>query len=123
MSGLDRFVAFDKPAFTGRDAALRERDGGAGQRLVTLSVESVDAEAMTFDPIWDGERRVGFVTSGGYGHSVGQSLALGYVDPACAQVGYELDVHIVGRRTAARVIPDSPHDPTGARPRAQSGGA
>ncbi len=65
---------------------------------------------------------MGFVTSGGYGHSVGMSLALGYVDRACAQVGTELDVHVVGKRTPARVIADSPHDPAGARPRAPSGG-
>ena len=43
MSGLDRFVAFDKPGFIGRDAALRERElparpparparGGGGRR-------------------------------------------------------------------------------------------
>ena len=123
MSGLDRFVAFDKPAFTGRDAALRERDRGADQRLVTLAVDSTDAEAMTFDPVWSGAARVGFVTSGGYGHTVGASLALAYVDRALAQVGCELDVHVVGKRTPARVIPDSPHDPEGARPRAQSGDA
>ncbi|MEO9138206.1 MAG: FAD-dependent oxidoreductase [Jatrophihabitans sp.] len=123
MSGLDRFVAFDKPAFEGRDAVLRERDRGAEQRLVTLAVDSVDAEARTFDPIWSGPRRVGFVTSGGYGHSVGMSLALGYVDRHCAQVGSELVVHVVGQRTTARVIADSPHDPAGVRPRVQKGAA
>ena len=61
----------------GLNAALRERDRGAPQRLVTLVVDSIDAEAGTFDPIWSGERRVGFVTSGGYGHRLGKSLALG----------------------------------------------
>jgi dimethylglycine dehydrogenase len=121
MSGLDRFVAFEKPAFAGREAALRERDRGAGQRLVTLAVASADADAATFDPIWSGERRGGFVTSGGYGHSVGSGLALGYLDPALAEVGTELEVHVVGRRTPARVIADSPHDPDGLRPRGQEG--
>ncbi len=123
MTGLDRFVAFDKPGFTGRDAALRERDRGAAQRLVTLAVDGGGDEAGTFDPVWSGERRVGFVTSGGYGHSVGQSLALGFVDRAYADVGTELDVHVVGRRSPARVIADSPHDPEGLRPRGSGGGA
>lgn len=116
MSGLDRFVAFDKAAFVGRDAALRERDRGAARRLVTLAVDSPDAEAATFDPIWSGDRRVGFVTSGGFGHTVGTSLALGYLD-GHADVGTQLEVHVVGRRTPARVIADSPHDPDGLRPR------
>ena len=78
---------------------------------------------MTFDPIWSGDTRVGFVTSGGYGHSVGTSLALGYVDRACAHVDSEFDVHVVGKRTPARVIADSPHDPAGARARGQNGAA
>ncbi|MDQ6695884.1 MAG: hypothetical protein M3Z46_00310, partial [Actinomycetota bacterium] len=85
--------------------------------------DSIDAEARTFDPIWSGARRVGFVTSGGYGHSVGTSLALGYVEHTCAQVGTELVVHVVGQRTSARVIADSPHDPAGDRPRVHKGAA
>ena len=123
MSGLDRFVDFDKPVFAGRDAALRERDRGADQRLVTLAVDSTDAEAATFDPIWSGQRRVGFVTSGAYGHTVGTSLALGYVDRALADPGNALEIHVVGRRTPARVIADSPHDPDGLRPRGSKEGS
>lgn len=118
-SGLDRFVAFDKPAFVGRDAALRERDTGAPQRLVTLQVDgdTVGADAAPFEPVWSGERRVGFVTSGGYGHTVGASLAMAYVDTALAVPGTPLEVHVVGDRTPAVVVEDSPHDPTGSRQR------
>ncbi len=123
MSGLDRFVAFDKAAlFVGRDAALRERDAGPDQRLVTLEVASGEgpraADAGPFEPVWDGARRVGFVTSGGYGHSVGRSLALAYLDVDHTAPGTALEVHVVGVRTPADVIEDSPHDPAGRRPRA-----
>jgi dimethylglycine dehydrogenase len=117
MSGLDRFVDFDKPAFAGRDAALRERDTGSAQRLVTLEVHGGDADAGTFDPVWLGERRVGFVTSGGYGHHLRRSLALAYVDRELAEPGTHLEAHVVGVRTAVEVIPDSPYDPQAARPR------
>ena len=44
-SGLDRLVAFDKPAFVGREAALREREAGPARRLVLLEVDAVDADA------------------------------------------------------------------------------
>ncbi len=118
MSGLDRFVAFDKPAFVGRDAALRERETGPAQRLVTLEVEAEGADAGPFEPVWSGERRVGFVTSGGYGHSVGRSLALAYVDAPLAEPGTPFEVHVVGTRTPATVVADSPHDPRGLRQRA-----
>lgn len=120
MCGLDRFVALDhpeKPAFVGRDAALRERETGPSRRLVTLEVDSTDAEADTFDPVWVGYRRVGYVTSGAFGHTVGRSLALAYLEPALTAPGTELLVHVVGVRTPARVIPDSPYDPDSLRPR------
>jgi dimethylglycine dehydrogenase len=113
MSGLDRYVAFDKSDFIGREALLRERDEGTAQRLVTLTVLAKDADANPFEPVWDGERRVGFVTSGAYGHTVGESLALAYVDRAFAEPGTLLEVHVVGERRPATVVADSPYDPLG----------
>jgi dimethylglycine dehydrogenase len=118
MSGLDRFVDVDKPAFVGRDAALRERDAGPAQRLVTVEVAAPDADAGPFEPVWSGERRVGFVTSGGYGHSIGRSLAMAYIDTVLAAPGTPLEVHVVGVRRHATVIAGSPHDPAGLRTRA-----
>ncbi len=116
MCGLDRFIAFDKGEFIGREAALRERDGDtARQKLVTLEVDAVDADASGFEPVWQGERRIGFVTSGAYGHTVGKSLAMAYVDRDLAAVGTELAVHIVGDLRPCRVIAPSPHDPEGRR--------
>ena len=79
QTGLDRFIAFDKGDFIGRDAALKERDAGARRRLVTLEIDAVDADASGFEPVWHKGRRVGFVTSGGYGYTVGKSLALALV--------------------------------------------
>ena len=119
MCGFDRFIAFDKGEFVGREAALRERDGDtARQKLVTLEVDATDADASGFEPVWQGERRIGFVTSGGYGHTVGKSLAMAYVDRELAEVGTPLTVHIVGELRPCRVIAPSPHDPEGKRLRA-----
>jgi dimethylglycine dehydrogenase len=56
---------------------------------------------------------VGYVTSGGYGHTVGKSLALALVERGSAAAGTDLSVHIVGEERAARVIPASPYDPQG----------
>ena len=118
MSGLDRFVAFDKPQFVGREAALRERDHPPARVLVTLDIDAVDCDATAFEPIWVGERRVGFVTSGGYGHTIGRSLALAYLDRSVATPGTAVQVHILGVRRPATVIEDSPVDPSGSRMRA-----
>ena len=116
MSGLDRFVAFDNGGFIGADAARRERDAGPpAQRLVLLEVHATDADASADEGIWIGDRRVGFVTSGAYGHHVGMSLALAYVDSDVAASSPELTVFVVGEPRAARILPEIPYDPKGAK--------
>jgi dimethylglycine dehydrogenase len=115
MSGLARFVAFDKGEFVGREAALRERETGAPRRLVMLQVDAADADASRDDGIWLAERLVGRVTSGAYGHHVGASLALAYVDRDVIEAGPALRVDVVGEPRAARILPEVPYDPLGSR--------
>ena len=113
QTGLDRFIAFDKGDFIGRDAALKEKAAGVSRRIVTLEVDAVDADASGFEPVWSKGRRVGFVTSGGYGYSIGKSVALALLDDDFAGEGTELSIHIVGVERPARVIAASPYDPEG----------
>ena len=115
MTGMDRWIAWNKGEFTGRGAALAEREKNtAPQRLVTLEVDALDADASGYEPVWKDGRRVGFVTSGGYGHHVGKSLAMALVDVEHAQTGEELRTHVVGVEREARIIASSPYDPSGA---------
>jgi dimethylglycine dehydrogenase len=119
MTGMDRWIAWDKGDFVGRKGALAEREGREPSlNLVTLEVDALDADASGNEPVWRDRTRVGFVTSGGYGHTVGKSLAMALVDPEAANVGTELAVHIVGIERKARIIPPSPYDPAGKAMRA-----
>lgn len=119
MSGMDRFIAFDKGDFIGRSAALRERRGDPPRRrLTTLVVDACDADVSGFEPVWLGERLVGFVTSGGYGHCLGQSLAMAYLDHDVASKDVGLEVHVVGEKRRCRMIDPSPFDRDGSRMRA-----
>ncbi|MDU8929858.1 FAD-dependent oxidoreductase [Alisedimentitalea sp. MJ-SS2] len=115
MTGMDRWIAWDKGEFIGREAALAERDGnGPSKVMVTLELEDGDADASGYEPVWAGaENLVGFVTSGGYGHHLKKSLALALVDPDRAAEGTELSVHVVGVERKARVVAASPYDPQG----------
>jgi dimethylglycine dehydrogenase len=116
--GLDRFVALDKGDFTGREAALRMAGAvgaGAIRRLVLLQVDAADADAAKDDAIWLNGRLVGEVTSGAYGHHVGMSLALGYVAADVAEGRPALGVDVAGERRSARILPQVPYDPSGAR--------
>jgi len=117
-SGLARFIAYEKPSFIGRAAALKDRDTPPARQLVLLDVDALDADASFYEPIWRGEERVGFITSSAYGHTCGRSLAMGYVSAHSAQAGTPLEVTIVGDRRHCRVLAEPPVDPKGARMRA-----
>lgn len=117
MCGLDRHVAADKGDFVGRDAFLRASEAAPAERLVLLAVDTLDADARGWEPVWSGERRVGYITSGAFGHTVGLSLAMAYVETAALDAGAPLEVSVVGDRYAARVLPDCPYDPAGTRMR------
>ncbi|WP_377507961.1 FAD-dependent oxidoreductase [Octadecabacter sp. R77987] len=119
MTAMDRWIDWDKPAFVGRDAALAERDGnGPAQVQVTLEVDAKDADASGYEPVWHKGEKVGFVTSGGFGHTLGKSYAMALVNADVAAQGTDLTLHVVGVERGARVIAPSPYDPAGKAMRA-----
>ena len=114
MTGLDRWINWNKKDFIGKKQAYSEKSSkGPEQKIVTLEVNATDADASGFEPIWIKEKRVGFVTSGGYGHRIKKSLAMALVDSEYVSDGQEVTVHVVGKEQAAIVIPSSPYDPSG----------
>jgi len=114
MTGMDRWIDWEKGDFVGRDAALAERDGGGPEQVqVTLEVDAVDADASGYEPIWHDGKRIGFVTSGAYGHTLQKSLAMALVNKDLAVPGTELSVHLVGVERTCRVVAASPYDPQG----------
>ncbi|MFM7626381.1 MAG: FAD-dependent oxidoreductase, partial [Gammaproteobacteria bacterium] len=122
MCGLDRHVAFDKPGFIGRDGALRERGSPSSRVLVTLDIEALDADASGCEPVKLDGRLVGYTTSGAYGHHIGRSLALAYVDRevvAAARTGADgaLTVDVIGETRTARLLSAPAFDPKGVRMR------
>ncbi len=117
MCGLDRYIAWDKGDFIGREAALAERERGPAQRLVLLAIDSADADVSGFEPVTAEDRRVGFVTSGAYGYHVHQSLALAYVEADVAARPRQLAVTVLGEPCLARLLAEPPYDPRGLRPR------
>lgn len=119
MAGLGRFVRTDKGVFNGSAAVLAERERPAPRRLVTLSIDCTgsDIEPGGNHSIHADGMTVGRTLSGGFGHFVETGLALAYLPIEHAIVGKPLEVTILGVRFAAKVIPDSPHDPENLRPR------
>ncbi|MEM9900162.1 MAG: FAD-dependent oxidoreductase [Pseudomonadota bacterium] len=118
-AGLDRFIDFSKPDFPGRAALLAERDAGPARKAVGLTVDAGPADAPYMALLWKTGERVGEVTSGGWGHRVGASLAIAMVRADLAEAGTELEVEIYGerRRAVTRALPF--WDPKNERIRAQ----
>jgi dimethylglycine dehydrogenase len=116
-AGLERFVAFDKGDFVGRDALLQQRRTGVRKRLATLDVDALDADCWGNEAVWAGDRIAGITTSGGYAHWLGRSLAVAYVDAELATPGTPLAVEVLGDRRRAVVLAEPPFDPRDLRPR------
>ena len=115
-AGLARFVAYDKAAdFTGKQAALAERESGGRLRLRCFIVDTVDADAIGDEPIWHGDQVHGWVTSGGFAHASGVSVALGYVPREIADDPEHWSIEILGRRHAARLQSRALFDADGLR--------
>ncbi|MHA6262064.1 GcvT family protein [Arenibacterium sp. CAU 1754] len=118
--GLDRLCKMDKP-FLNKDAAARVMAQPARERMVILALDAADTDASDADatggePIFKDGQGIGRVTSGAYGYSVGQSLALGFVKNA--QPGDQVEVMVLGQPHRATILDAPPFDPDGQRLRA-----
>jgi len=117
---LPRFVDLAKD-FHGK-AAMQAL--GLRSKCVTLLIDGPgDADPWGREALYAPEGApkgtpVGRLTSGGYSVAFGQSIGMGYVKPDHAIPGAQLRVRMQNALWPARIVEDSPYDPTNARIRA-----
>jgi dimethylglycine dehydrogenase len=116
MNGLARFVDLRKNAFIGRDAAQAASETPPAHRLAALVVDADGADVWGYEPVRRKDDVVGFVTSGGYAHHTGKSVALAYLKPEAFD-GPGLTIEILGAHRPATIAPEPLYDPSGARMR------
>ncbi|MGQ3488611.1 GcvT family protein [Roseovarius pacificus] len=105
---LPRFVDQSKE-FQGKDAM---NDLGVRFKCVTVLIDGPDdADPWGAEALYDGDTRVGRLTSGGYSVAFGKSIGMGYVSPDKAEPGTKLKVKILNELWDAEVTEDSPYDP------------
>ncbi|MDM8554251.1 FAD-dependent oxidoreductase [Desulfococcaceae bacterium HSG7] len=90
--------------FIGKDALLKQKRQGIKRKLVCMVVDASNADAWGYNGIYKDGVRVGMTSSGGYGHRVAKSLALGYVPAELAAPGTKLDVEILGKLCLAEIV-------------------
>jgi len=79
-AGLGFTIQWDKPGgFIGREALLAQKKDGIKRRLTVFKLEDPDALLYHNEPIWRDGIRVGYISSGAYGHTIGGAIGLGYV--------------------------------------------
>ena len=70
------------------------------------------------EPVYIGDEIVGRISSGGYGHHLGKSLAMGYIDAEAAKPGTKLEIAVLGERRPAVTVEIPPYDPKNEKLRA-----
>ena len=111
-SGMDAFVKLDKD-FIGKSALLEQLKQPPERKLVTLSIDVQGMDVSGDEAILCDGEAVGYVSSGGYAHRIGQSMAMGYVKTSHAQAGQTLEVEILGKFYPATVQGAALYDPQG----------
>ena len=105
---LPRFVDLSKE-FHGKDAMEKI---GVRSKCCTLLIDGPDdADPWGREALYDGDTRVGRLTSGGYSVAFGKSIGIGYVTPELAVQGTKLKVKMFDQLWDAEVVEDSPYDP------------
>ena len=117
QAGLGFSVKLDaNTPFLGREALVEQRQRGLTRRLACLTTEDPDVVLLGRETVYRDGERVGWLTSGGYGYTVGESIGYGYVrnadgvDREYLRSGtYELEV--ASRRVPARIHFGPLYDP------------
>ena len=110
-SGLEMFINWNKD-FIGKDATLRFKQEGVARKLVALVIDTPIDVTLDEAIMKDGEA-VGYISSGGFAHYVGKSMAMGYISNKYAQPDTEVHVEILGDLYCAVVQGAPSYDPNG----------
>jgi glycine cleavage system aminomethyltransferase T/glycine/D-amino acid oxidase-like deaminating enzyme len=117
-AGLDFAVKLDKGEFIGRDALVAAKDRPLERRLACLVLGDPRSVALGSEPVRIDGDVVGRVTSGGYGYTVGSSIAYAYLPAKAVEAGRAVDVEIFGEWVPGAVAGEPLWDPEGERIRA-----
>jgi glycine cleavage system aminomethyltransferase T/glycine/D-amino acid oxidase-like deaminating enzyme len=116
--GVGFCVKLDKEApFVGREPVAAAKERGPRARLRCLTLEDPRSIALGNEPVRVAGEIVGRVTTGGFGYTVGRSIAYAYLPPDRAEPGTPVAVEIFGRWVEGEVATEPLFDPQGERVR------
>ncbi len=89
--------------FIGRDTLVKVKETGPARLLVGIELIERGVPRSGY-ALYEGEQKIGTLTSGSYGPTVGKSIGMGYVEASRAIVGRQIQVEIRGKRVAAQIV-------------------
>ncbi len=104
-AGLDRFCKMEKPGFVGRAALEKAKAAGVTRTLVGLEMTGRGIARDGYKVLDNGDREIGYVTSGSPAPFLKKNIALAYLPPEFAAVGTVVKVEIRGQGVGAQVVP------------------
>ncbi|WP_405865759.1 FAD-dependent oxidoreductase [Streptomyces sp. NBC_01515] len=113
-AGVGFAVKPDKGDFIGK-AALERRKADVQRQLTCLTIDDPHAVVMGKEPVYDGERAVGYVTSAAYGYTIGKGIAYAWLPSELATPGTQLHIGYFDERVEAVVAAEPLFDPTMSR--------
>ncbi len=116
-AGLGFAVRMRKGDFIGRKALREIRARGVERRLRCITLDDPNTVVVGKEPIVDGDRVLGYVTSANYGHTIGRGIVYGYLPTSHASPGTSVDVVYCGERLPATVAKEPLYDPAGEKMR------
>jgi len=94
-AGLGWVVKLDKGDFIGKEALVKIKESGIKRKLVGFEVVDKGIP-RPHQEIHDGQKKIGFVTSGTFSPSLKKGIGMGYVDLPFNKSGTKLN--IIGKR-------------------------
>jgi len=122
QAGLGFAVSFKKPGgFFGREALMKQKEAGVTRKLLQFALHDASALLYHNEPVWRNGEIVGRISSGMFGHALGKSLGMGYVelgalagsDADLLAASYEIEV--AGVKVAATASLAGFYDPQSLR--------
>jgi glycine cleavage system T protein len=116
-AGMSFAVKFDKADFLGKEALLKQKEAGLKQKLCCVTLADTRVIALGKEPVRPAgkEEIISWVTSGGYGYSVEESIAFAYLPVEYAKEGTQLEIEFFGETVEAEVKRMPLWDPKGER--------
>lgn len=103
MATLSIFVKLEKDDFIGKEACAKQKAEGSAKKLVGLELKDKAIARHGYE-VLQGDKVVGYVTTGYRGISVEKSLAFALVDREAGTLGNELMVKIRKKIFPAEVV-------------------